>query len=221
MVFFCDCSSAQLDRQSMIVSWHYVCEWMYDFYYLSHFWFSCCQIIWECMTHSFPLVLFCFRFVDGWHTGHLFCLVGDLFFRKVISQSVKLCCDSSTLCLRQQGLSCKGLSRNPEERESPCIQNKELADETLCHWHVLSAWLPFSLRWIILHNLVLTGAGCALVLIINKNQTSNSICIWESWTAELDLWKRAQFYVRHIDRNVWIVLHFAPGLYDYLLSLCV
>lgn len=86
----------------------------------------------ELGMHDAPFLSLPFRFsfLDGWHMGHLFCLVGELSFWKVISSSVKLCCDSSTQRLRQHGLSCKGLGRNPEE--SPCVQNKEPADATLC-----------------------------------------------------------------------------------------
>lgn len=73
--------------------------------------------------------------------GHLFYLVGELFFRKVISQSVKLCCDSAMLRLRQQGLSCKGLSRNLKEREIHVLGIKNL--QTL-HF-ALSLTCPFSL----------------------------------------------------------------------------
>lgn len=97
----------------------------------------------ELGVHDAPFlsVPFCFSFVDGWHMGHLFCLVGKLSIRKVSSLSVKLCCDSSTLRLKQQGLSCKGLSRNPEEREVHALGIKDLQTRHFA----LSLACPFSL----------------------------------------------------------------------------
>lgn len=118
-----------------------LCERMYHSCYFSRILFSCFPMSWECMTHPF----FQSRFASVLWTGGIWgicsVLVGELSFRKVILQSVKLCCDSSTLRPRRQGLSSNGMSRNPEEREVYAFGIKNLQTRHFA----LSLTYPFSL----------------------------------------------------------------------------